>query len=238
MIPEFSLNTLAALLTLTTLEVILGFDNLVIIAILTEKLPSARRPSARQLGLGFALITRVMLLSIAFFTAQLSQPFMHIVDFGISARDVLLLAGGVFLMIKGGTEIREKMQPQDGVHKHRQHDRLLAVVTQIALMDIVFSFDTVMTAIGLARDLWVMITAIVLAMVAMVWAVDGISNFINRHLRIKILALAYMVLIGAALVAQAAHMVVPSGYLYSALGFSALVEFIQMAVHHRRLNPE
>jgi predicted tellurium resistance membrane protein TerC len=213
----FSFNIIAALLTLTAL---------------TEKLPAARRPTARRLGLGFALITRVMLLSIAFFTAQLSQPFYVIGNFGISWRDVLLFIGGAFLIWKGGAEIRERMTAATHAPKHQLHDALVRVVIQIALMDIVFSFDTVMTAIGLARDLWVMILAIVIAMAAMVWAVDGISNFINRHLRIKILALTYMLLIGAALVAKAFHIDVPDGYLYSALGFSCFAELMQMAVRH------
>jgi predicted tellurium resistance membrane protein TerC len=231
---DLILATLPALLTLTALEIILGFDNLVIIAILTEKLSAKQRPAARRLGLGFALITRVMLLSLAFFTAQLSAPFYVIGDFGISARDVLLLAGGAFLIWKAWVEIRELMTSKNHANKHKLHDALVRVVIQIALMDIVFSFDTVMTAIGLARDLWVMIAAICIAMAAMVWAVDGISNFINRHLRIKILALTYMLLIGAVLLARAAHIEIPDGYIYSALGFSVLAEMVQMGVAHQK----
>ncbi len=232
---ELSLNTLAALVTLTALEIILGFDNIVIIAILTERLPPKRRPAARRLGLVLALITRVMLLSIAFFTAQLSAPFYYLGEFGISWRDLLLLAGGLFLVVKGGGEIRNKiMGAEENKSNHRHFDTLLAVALQIAVMDIVFSFDTVMTAIGLANNLWVMIGAIIIAMAAMVAAVNVISDFIMRHPRIKMLALCYVVLIGAALVGKAFHLPIADEYLYSAIAFSCFVEAIQMATSRRR----
>lgn len=226
----FSFDIFAALVTLTALEIILGFDNLVIIAILTEKLPPLRRPAARRLGLALALITRVMLLSIAFFTAQLSQPFATVAGFAISARDLLLLAGGAFLIIKGYAEIHHKIiGTPEFERKHKHYDTLLLVALQIALMDIVLSFDTVMTAIGLARDLWVMILAICIAMAAMVLAINVISDFIGRHPRIKTLALCYMLLIGAALIAQAFHIQVSNTYLYSAIAFSCFVELVQTA---------
>ncbi len=237
MMMEFSLNALAALVTLTVLEIVLGFDNLVIIAILTERLEPRRRPAARRLGLALALITRVMLLSIAFFTAQLSAPFYYLGDFGISWRDILLLAGGVFLVAKGGGEIREKIKGAAEYKSHHKHfDTLFAVALQIAVMDIVFSFDTVMTAIGLANNLWVMIGAIVIAMAAMVLAVNVISDFIARHPRIKMLALCYVVLIGAALIGKAVHLLIPDEYLYSAIAFSCFVEAIQMATTRRKHN--
>jgi len=240
----FSFDILAALVTLTVLEIVLGFDNLVIIAILTERLPPTRRPAARRLGLALALITRVMLLSLAFFTAQLSAPSYYIGDFGISWRDILLLAGGVFLVWKGAAEIRHKITGADvtpaqagAKPRHKHYDTLLAVALQIAVMDIVFSFDTVMTAIGLANNLWVMIGAIVIAMAAMVWAVNIISDFIGRHPRVKILALCYVILIGAALVGKAFHLPVPDEYLYSAIAFSCFAEGMQMATARRKHAP-
>jgi len=229
---------IAALVTLTVLEIVLGFDNLVIIAILTERLPHARRPAARRLGLAFALITRVILLSIAFFTAQLSAPFYYLGDFGISWRDILLLVGGVFLVWKGAAEIRHKITgATESNPRHKHYETLLAVALQIAMMDIVFSFDTVMTAIGLANNLWVMIGAIVIAMAAMVWAVNIISDFIGRHPRVKILALCYVILIGAALVGKAFHLPVPDEYLYSAIAFSCFAEGMQMATARRKHAP-
>lgn len=227
---DFSADAILALITLTGLEIILGFDNLVVIGILTDKLPPARRPWARRLGLVLALITRVMLLSLAFFAAHLSEPFAEIGGYPVSWRDVLLFAGGAFLIYKGAKEIHEKLSPPaDHAAGHKQFSNVAMVVMQIGLVDIVFSFDSVMTAIGLADHLWVMITAIVIAMAAMMVAVNWISEFISRHPRIKMLALAYMLLIGGALVLESVHMELSKTALYLAMGFSVAVEFLHMA---------
>lgn len=233
--PLLNIEILVALLTLAGLEIILGFDNLVVISILTDKLPPARRPWARRLGLLLALITRVMLLSLAFFAAHLSEPLFDFLGMSFSWREILLIAGGIFLIVKGGKEILEKIHhAQETAPKHKQFNSVAMVVMQIGLVDIVFSFDSVMTAIGLAEHLWVMITAIVIAMAAMVLAVNVISDFVSRHPRIKMLALCYMLLIGAALVLEGVHIELPKIALYLAMGFSVMVELLNMAATHKR----
>jgi predicted tellurium resistance membrane protein TerC len=230
----FSLEAVIALVTLAGLEIILGFDNLVVIAILTDKLPPRQRPMARRLGLMFALVTRVLLLTLAFYAAHLSQPFGTLAGHPVSWRDVLLLAGGIFLIYKGGKEIYEKIHAaQETSSHHRQFSSVPLVVMQIGLIDIVFSFDSVMTAIGLAEQLWVMVLAIIVAMAAMLLAVNVISDFVSRHPRIKMLALCYMLLIGAALILESLHIELPKVALYLAMGFSFLVEVCNMATHRR-----
>lgn len=232
--PDLSFEILLSLLTLAGLEIILGFDNLVVIGILTDKLPPARRPWARRLGLILALVTRLMLLSLAFFAAHLSEPFADIMGHPLSWRDVLLFAGGVFLIYKGGKEILEKIHAaHETAPQHKQFNSVALVVLQIGLVDIIFSFDSVMSAIGLAQQLWVMIVAITIAMVAMMMAVNKIADFISRHPRIKMLALAYMLLIGAALILESIHVELPKSALYLAMGFSVGVEFLHMAAHRR-----
>lgn len=231
---EFSFDMIAALLTLTALEVVLGFDNLVLIAILTERLSPENRPVARRMGLLFALVTRVLLLSLAFFMAQLSEPFLHVFGFDFSWRELLLLAGGLFLLAKGTLEIHHKIEDrEDDISGVKRYGAVPMVIAQIAIMDIVFSFDSVMTAIGVADHLWIMITAIVIAMIVMVMAINVISDFISRHPTIKILALSYMLLIGMALIGEGFHVEIPKGYLYFAMAFSFGVEIINMAIRNK-----
>lgn len=231
---ELSFDMIAALFTLTALEVVLGFDNLVLIAILTERLPPENRPIARRMGLLFALVTRVLLLSLAFFMAQLSEPFLHLFGFDFSWRELLLLAGGLFLLAKGTLEIHHKIEDRDDdTSGIKRYGAVPMVIAQIAIMDIVFSFDSVMTAIGVADHLWIMITAIVIAMVVMVMAINAIADFISRHPTIKILALSYMLLIGMALIGEGFHVEIPKGYLYFAMAFSFGVEMINMAIRNK-----
>lgn len=237
--PEVFLDAAVSLFALAALEIILGFDNLVVISILTDKLPAAQRPWARRLGLLLALVTRVMLLSLAFFAAHLSRPFMDVLGHPISWRDVLLFAGGVFLIYKGGKEIHEKIHAaQEPMHSHKQFSSVAWVVVQIGLVDIIFSFDSVMTAIGLADHLWVMITAIVIAMAAMMLAINKIADFISRHPRIKMLALAYMLLIGGALVLESVHIELSKTALYLAMGFSVMVEGLHMLAARKHRHAE
>ncbi len=228
---EFTPEIIAALLTLTALEVVLGFDNLVLIAILTERLPPEKRPLARRLGLLFALVSRVALLSLAFFMAQLSEPFLFLFGYGFSWREILLIAGGLFLLAKGTLEIHHKIEDKDddgsGVKKF---GTMQMVIIQIAIMDIVFSFDSVMTAIGVADHLWVMVVAILISMAVMVLAINKISDFISRHPTVKVLALSYMLLIGMALIGEGFHAEIPKGYLYFAMAFSFGVEVINMVI--------
>lgn len=219
---------LGPLLTLSAMEIVLGIDNLVLIAILSDKLPPKQRPLARKLGLGFALLTRCMLLSLIFMLSTLAKPLFTLgVDHPVSVRDVLLLAGGGFLIWKGLKELYEKIMPHDEHEsKIKGANALLLVIAQIGFMDIVFSFDSVMTAIGLAEHIGVMITAIIIAMAVMVLAVDPISEFINHNPSIKVLALCYMLLIGVALIFESMHAEIPKGMIYSAMGFSFFVEMM------------
>lgn len=218
---------LGALFTLAAMEIVLGIDNLVLIAILSDKLPPKQRPLARKLGLGFALITRVMLLSLIFMLSTLVKPVFSIGDHPVSSRDLLLLLGGGFLIWKGIKELYEKIMPDHGgENKVKGANALLLVIMQIGFMDIVFSFDSVMTAIGLAEHIGVMITAIIIAMIVMVLAVDPISEFINHNPSIKVLALCYMLLIGVALIFESMHADIPKGMIYSAMGFSFFVEMM------------
>ena len=226
----FTLDALAALLTLSALEIVLGFDNLVLIAILTERLPPEERPMARRLGLIFALVTRVMLLSLAFFMSNLTATLFALGDHPVSWRDIMLLGGGLFLIAKATLEIHHKIEDKEEAGNVKQFSKTALVIGQIAVMDIIFSFDSVMTAIGMSKDLWVMVTAIVIAMAAMVMAINVISDFISRHPTVKILALSYMILIGMALIAEAAHYEIPKGYLYFAMAFSFGVEIVNMLI--------
>jgi predicted tellurium resistance membrane protein TerC len=227
-------GTWAALITLTLLEIILGIDNLIVISILTDALPRPQQSRARRIGLLVALFTRVALLSLAFMVAQLEAPIFSIRGVWISWRDILLICGGIFLLAKGTTEIHEKVEgagePITPIEAARS---LLMVVIQIVAMDIVFSFDSVMTAIGIANQLPVMIAAIVISMIVMVLAVNKIADFINRHPTVKVLGLSYMLLIGMALIGEGFDVDIPKGYLYFAMAFSFFVEFINMQIRRK-----
>lgn len=224
----------AALVTLTSLEIILGVDNLIVISMLTDGLPDTQRSRGRRIGLALALITRIGLLSLAFAVAQLDAPIFSIAEMRISWRDILLILGGLFLLAKGTIEIHDKVecagQTSEAV---RVADSLTLVVFQIVVMDVVFSFDSVMTAIGVADDLPIMIAAIVLSMIVMVLAVNKVADFINRHPTLKILGLSYMLLIGLALIGEGFDMEIPKGYLYFAMAFSFFIEFINMQVRRK-----
>jgi predicted tellurium resistance membrane protein TerC len=227
----------AALVTLTLLEIVLGIDNLIVISILTDRLPRSEQSRARRIGLGFALITRVALLSLAFMVAQLEAPIFSVRGLFISWRDILLICGGAFLLAKGTVEIHEKVEGAGQELGALDAGRsLMMVVLQIVAMDIIFSFDSVMTAIGVADQLPVMITAIVISMVIMVLAVDKVANFINQHPTVKILGLSYMLLIGMTLIGEGFDVEIPKGYLYFAMAFSFFVEVINMQMRRKSVS--
>lgn len=222
-----------AFLTLTVLEIILGIDNLILITILAERLPQNQQPLARKVGLGVALVTRLILLSLAFWVAHLETILFSVFDVEFSWRNILLILGGVFLLAKGTLEIHHKIEGDARSVQARKSSAFATVIIQIALMDIVFSFDSVMTAIGIADHLSIMIAALSISMLIMVLAIDRVSDFIARHPTVKVLALSYMLLIGLALIGEGLGTHIPKGYLYFAMAFSFFVEMVNMRI--RRL---
>jgi len=224
----------ASFITLVVLEIVLGIDNLILISILSDKLPEHRRKMARKLGLMIALVTRILLLSVIFILAGLTTPLFTAFGNDFSWREIILMIGGLFLLAKGTTEIHHKIEGDDeaaGVTP--KYSSLSLVIGQIVLMDIVFSFDSVLTAVGVAEHIGVMIAAIIVAVLFMVIAVNWVSDFIARHPTVKVLALSYMLLIGLALIGEGFHFEIPKGYLYFAMAFSFGVEAINMVVRNK-----
>lgn len=217
-----------SLLTLTTLEIILGIDNVVVISLLTSKLPYERQPKARQIGIALALITRILLLLSIAWLASLTMPLFSLFNINFSVRDLILIAGGLFLLYKGTHEIHGMFESEDKQIVAKVQATFLAVVTQIILFDIVFSIDSVITAIGMAQKLGVMIAAIVIAMILMLVASTAISNFIHQHPSLKMLALSFLLMIGVTLTAEGMEFHIPKAYIYFAMGFSGFVETLNI----------
>ncbi len=223
-----------SLLTLTFLEIVLGIDNVVFIAILASKLPAAEQEKARKLGLSFALVTRIMLLCTLTWLAGMTTPLFSLFAHGVSGKDLVLLLGGLFLIGKSTHEIHgslEGSEPQEVAGK--AGGKLMAVVAQIAVIDIVFSLDSVITAIGLAQHLAVMIAAVVIAMIIMLWLSGLIGTFVEKHPTIKVLALSFLLLIGVVLVAEGTGQHVSKGYIYFAMAFSFGVELLNIKMRAR-----
>jgi len=224
-----------AFITLATLEIILGIDNLIFIAILVGRLPAVRQEAARLTGLTLAMLTRIALLYSIVWLTRLTTPWFHVGDQEVTGRDLILFIGGLFLLVKSVLEIHQAME--GAAKSHSQTAKVYAgfvmTVVQIAVIDIIFSLDSVFTAVGLAKDLSIMIAAIIVAIVVMMWVSRAISAFIERHPTIKVLALSFLILIGVALVAEAVHFDIPKGYLYFAMAFSVTVEMVNIRL--RRL---
>jgi predicted tellurium resistance membrane protein TerC len=225
----FSANAWLALLTLTVLEIVLGIDNIVFLSLTANRLPPARRPSARRIGLGLALIMRIIFLSSVAWIISLSQPLFAVWGQAVSWKDLVFAAGGLFLLTKSTREIHGMVEGAEENAAGAQAT-MLAVIFQIAVFDIVFSIDSVVTAVGMAEHLEVMIAAVVLAMIVMIAASNGVAEFVERHPTVKMLALSFLLLIGTSLIADAAHFHIPRGYLYFAVAFSGLVEFLNQRV--------
>jgi predicted tellurium resistance membrane protein TerC len=218
-----------AFLTLSLLEIVLGLDNIIFISILVSRLPPERQGVARITGLALAMLTRVALLFSIVWLTRLVQPLFHIADEGFSGRDLILLAGGLFLLGKSVLEIHGTLEGARAAEATRRvFANFLAIVLQIAILDIVFSLDSVFTAVGLAKDLPIMVAAIVVAILVMMWVSGSISVFIEHHPTIKVLALAFLILIGVALVGEGLHFEIPKGYLYFAMAFSVGVEIVNI----------
>jgi predicted tellurium resistance membrane protein TerC len=227
----------ASLVTLTALEIVLGIDNLVFIAILVGRLPEDRRDMARRLGLGLAVLTRLALLASIAWIIGLTTPVFELFDRGFSWRDTILIAGGLFLLYKGTREIHERLEGEpEAAGAARVAAGFAGVIAQILILDIVFSLDSVITAVGMANELWVMAAAVIIAVLIMIAASGPLAAFIERHPTIKMLALSFLLLIGTTLIADGVGFHVPRGYIYAAIGFSVLVEALnQVAARRRRL---
>ena len=225
----------ASLITLMALEIVLGIDNLVFISILAGRLPEAQQSKARKVGLALALITRLLLLATLAWIVSLTQPFITIGKFDLSWRDLILIGGGLFLLYKATHEIHNEVEgDEEDKGPGKTAASFMAVVTQIAIIDIIFSLDSVITAVGMADQLWVMVVAVIAAVIMMLVAADPLSNFIAAHPTVKMLALSFLLLIGVMLIAEGFHFHIPKGYVYFALGFSVLVEALNNWVQRRR----
>lgn len=234
----FTSTNLIALLTLSALEIVLGIDNIVFISILAGKLPANMQARARSIGLGVALVTRILLLLSISWVVGLTEPLISIMDFDISGRDLILLVGGLFLIAKSTHEIHERLEGHEGSDAPKPAAPSFgAVIAQIAVLDIVFSLDSVITAVGMADELWVMISAVVIAIAIMLFAAKSISEFVNRHPTVKMLALSFLLLIGFTLIVEALHFHLPKGYVYFAMGFSVFVEMLNLRARAKDSQP-
>jgi len=228
-----------ALLTLTVLEIVLGMDNIIFISLLSGRLPDNQQSKARQVGLLAALGTRILLLFLISWVAQLIEPLFSVLHFDISGRDLILLGGGLFLLAKATHEIHVNLEGH-GTEEHKESPKKVSfggVIVQIALLDIVLSLDSVITAVGMANDLAVMILAVIIAVGIMLYAITPLSNFVNHHPTIKILALSFLLLIGFSLIAEGLHQHISKGYIYFAMGFSVFVEMLNLHMRDKKGNP-
>ncbi|HET7219308.1 MAG TPA: TerC family protein [Vicinamibacterales bacterium] len=217
-----------ALATLTFLEIVLGVDNIIFISILSGKLPPAQQPKARRVGLLGALVTRVLLLFSLAWIIRLTEPWFTVLGQEISGRDLILIVGGLFLLAKSTHEIHEKLEGEEGHASSRVAASFASVVVQIMLLDIVFSLDSVITAVGMVDELWVMVSAVIIAVAIMMLSAETISAFVHRHPTVKMLALSFLLLIGLSLLAEGFDHHIPKGYIYFAMGFSVFVEAINL----------
>lgn len=222
-----------ALVTLTLLEVVLGIDNVVFISILAGKLPPEQQPKARKVGLSLALITRVLLLLSISWVVGLTKPLFQIFQHPVSGRDLILLIGGLFLIAKSTHEIHGKLEGEEGHASARVAPSFASVIIQILLLDVVFSLDSVITAVGMVKQVSVMIIAVVIAVLFMLAFAGRISDFIERHPTLKMLALSFLILIGVTLVAESMHREIPKGYIYFAMAFSVGVEVLNIKLRKK-----
>ncbi len=224
-----------ALLTLTTLEIVLGVDNIIFISILVGRLPPGERQRARVIGLGLAMFTRIALLLSLAWMMRLTDPFFSVMGHEVSGRDLILLGGGLFLLAKAVTEIHNALE---GAGEHEPgasgHAGFLGTLVQIAIIDIVFSLDSVITAVGMVDQVAVMVLAIVIAVGVMMFAAKPIGDFVDDHPTVKMLALAFLILVGVALIGEGFAMHIPKGYIYFAMAFSVAVEMLNLRLRRRQ----
>jgi len=228
--PFLSAEGLIALATLTLLEVVLGVDNIIFISILAGKLPVNQQAKARRLGLLAAMVMRILLLFSLAWIIRLTAPLFAVFGHDVSGRDLILLGGGLFLLAKATLEIHERLEGEEGHSSAKVYPTFGAVILQIMLLDIVFSLDSVITAVGMANDLAIMVAAVVIAVGIMLVSATAISEFVHRHPTVKMLALSFLMLIGLSLVGEGMGFHIPKGYIYFAMGFSIFVEMINLKV--------
>jgi predicted tellurium resistance membrane protein TerC len=226
-----------ALATLTVLEIVLGIDNIVFISILVGRLPAKLRQKGRIIGLSLAMVTRILLLLTLSWMIKLTKPIFTILTNDISGRDIILIVGGLFLLAKSTTEIHNSLEGTEIKRGTVLGAGFISIITQIALIDIVFSLDSVITAIGIAKHIEVMVLAIVIAVAVMIAAAGSIGDFVDKHPTIKMLALSFLVLIGVALIADGLDLHIPKGYIYFAMAFSVGVEILNMKIKGTREKP-
>ncbi len=223
-----------AFLTLLALEIVLGIDNVVFISILVDKLPEERQALARRLGLGMALVMRILLLLSLSWVIGLTAPLFTLLGQEISGRDVILILGGLFLLGKATYEIHENLEGEEGHSSAKVRATFASVIVQIVILDLVFSLDSVITAVGMVEQVSVMIAAVTIAILVMLVSAGAVGDFVGRHPTIKMLALSFLLLIGFALLLEGFDQHVPKGYIYFAMGFSVFVEFLNLRVRRRR----
>lgn len=222
-----------ALGTLTFLEIVLGVDNIIFISILSGKLPAGQQPRARRFGLLGAMLTRILLLFSLSWVIRLTAPWFTVIGHEISGRDLILILGGLFLIGKSTYEIHDRLEGDEGHASARVPSSFISVIAQIMVLDIVFSLDSVITAVGMVDELWVMIAAVMISVAIMMAAAEPISAFVHRHPTVKMLALSFLLLIGLSLMLEGFDQHVPKGYIYFAMGFSVFVEMINLRVRGR-----
>lgn len=223
-----------SLATLTLLEIILGIDNIVVISILAQKLPQAQRARARTIGISLALVTRILLLLGIVWLASLTAPLFTALGQQISMRDIIMIGGGLFLLVKGTHEIHGVFEKEEDVTAIKGKISFSAIIVQIVLLDIVFSLDSVITAVGMAQQTGVMIAAVVLALMLMLLASGVISAYIHQHPSLKMLALSFLMMVGVTLIAEGLEFHIPKGYIYFAMGFSGMVETLNLLAGSRK----
>jgi predicted tellurium resistance membrane protein TerC len=226
-------QTWVSFLTLVMLEIVLGIDNIIFLSVLVERLPKIQRGSARILGLGFAMLTRIALLFSITWLATLRDPLFRALGTDVSGRDLILFAGGLFLIVNAVMELRDMLKGKVRSRKPGVMNSFVMIIIQIGVIDIVFSLDSVFTAVGLAKHIEVMVAAIVISVLVMMAVSAGVSRFIDRYPTIKVLALAFLVLVGAALIAESLELEIPQAYLYFAMAFAAAVEWINIRLRRR-----
>ncbi len=245
----FTSEAIISLITLTILEIVLGIDNIVFISILSGKLPAHQQKKGRQIGLGLAMITRVLLLLSLTWVMSLTTPLFNVGSWinitsdewleklAISGRDLILIIGGLFLIYKSTAEIHEKLEGSEHDASVKKAHSFWGVITQILILDIVFSLDSVITAVGMAQHIEIMIAAVIIAVIIMMISSDSISNFVNTHPTVKMLALSFLLLIGVSLLAEGLDQHIPKGYIYFAMAFSVLVEMLNLKMKARSKKP-